>query len=194
MSERRWTRMAPWGVTALLLPVLAVSMQAMGRRWWCACGQANLWASDVWSSHNSQHLADHYSFSHISHGLVFFGAIWLIPPLRRLSLAWRFCIASAIEVGWEILENTPWVIERYRSATMALGYEGDSIVNALGDVGCAMIGFLIAARVGWRWSLGLLVGLEVLLLVTIRDNLALNVLMLVWPVEAIKAWQTAGQG
>lgn len=192
MVEQRWTRVMPWAGVVLLSLVLVVAMVLLGRRWWCACGELNLWASDVWSSHNSQHLADHYSFSHVSHGLIFYAAIWCWPWLRRQSLAWRLFVATALEVAWEIMENTPWIIERYRAETMALGYEGDSIVNALGDVGCAVLGFVIAAKLGWRWSAGLLVALEVLLLVTIRDNLTLNVIMLVWPVEGIKVWQTIG--
>ena len=191
----RWSHCwGPWLIVPALGALTVVLMRLEGRRWWCAGGEAFLWTSDVWSRHNSQHLGDPYSFTHVSHGLIFFGLLTIIPFSNRWPISWRLCVATAGEALWEVLENTPWVIERYRETTMALGYEGDSIANALGDIGCFILGFALAARLGFRWSLALFVTMEVVLVMTIRDNLALNVLMLLWPVEAIKVWQTAGQG
>ncbi|MGC4007010.1 MAG: DUF2585 family protein [Pirellulales bacterium] len=156
--------------------------------WWCACGQPKLWSGDVFGEHNSQHLVDPYSFSHMLHGLIFYGALtWLVP---RMSFAWRMAWATVIECGWELLENSPWVIERYRAATAAQGYSGDSIVNIWGDIGSCALGAWLASKLGIRWSLALFVATELILLWLIRDNLTLNVVMLVWPLPGLKAWQT----
>jgi hypothetical protein len=169
-------------------------LRAEGHRWWCACGRPTLWSGNIWSRHNSQHLLDPYSLTHLSHGLIFFAVFSLVPPLRRLRFAWRLALAIGIEAAWEIVENSHWVIDRYRHATMALGYQGDSIANSLGDIGCCALGFAIALRLGLRQSLLLLVASELLLLFWIRDNLTLNVLMLFHPVNVLRAWQMAGHG
>ncbi len=158
-----------------------------GQPWWCQCGEAKLWISNAYSEHTSQHLVDPYSFSHVLHGFLFWWLLaWLAP---RLALGWRFVIALALETSWEILENSPWVIERYRNATAAVGYSGDTVINALGDLASAAVGFWIARWAGWRWTLALFIVVELILLATIRDNLTLNVLMLFVPLEGLKQWQ-----
>jgi hypothetical protein len=174
---------------ALVLVVTVFQLRHQGRLWWCACGQPFPWSGDVHSSHSSQHLFDAYSFTHILHGVLLY---WLLAwTLPRLPLAWRLWIALSLESLWEILENSPFVIERYRSGTASLGYEGDTIANSLGDILSCVLGFLLASRLGWRASVLLIVVTELVLLVWIKDNLILNVVMLIHPFDAIKAWQTA---
>ena len=165
----------------------ATVLRAMGRNWWCDCSSPVPWAWDINSSHNSQHLFDPYSLTHVLHGVIFF--IVLRGLLPGIAGGTRFLIAIIIEAGWEILENSPLIIERYRSVTVSLGYYGDSIANSIADIVCCAAGYLIARRIGWRWSLLLFVSVELFLLVTIRDCLILNVIMLVKPIEAIKQWQ-----
>ncbi|MET0269914.1 MAG: DUF2585 family protein [Sphingomonas sp.] len=165
------------------------TLAAMGRPFLCACGHARLWHGPI-DAETSQHLADWYSPSHLIHGLIFYALLrWLLPCWRTAA---RLIPALIVEAAWEIAENTPTVIGRYRDATVALGYSGDSIVNSLGDIAFMAIGFGIAARVPWWSAVTLGVALELVALAAIRDNLTLNVLMLLWPVATIKAWQ-AGQ-
>jgi hypothetical protein len=140
--------------------------------------------------HNSQHLCDAYSLSHVLHGILFFGVLWLFR--RRLSLNARAVIASAIEIGWEMLENSPIVINRYRAATVSLGYTGDSIINSLGDIASFVLGFYLARKLGLWKSVALFLVVELLMLWLMRDNLMLNVLMLLWPIDAVRKWQSAG--
>lgn len=145
----------------------------------------------VWTGarthHTSQWMLDPYTFSHVLHGIFLF---WLLFPLRhRLSLATRFLVASLLEASWEIIENTPWIIDRYRTATASLDYYGDSIFNSTFDLIAAMLGFWLAWRFNWKWVLLVVVAIELVSLVLIRDNLTLNILMLFWPSEAIKEWQ-----
>jgi Protein of unknown function (DUF2585) len=159
----------------------------MGRPPICACGTVKFWHGVVQSSENSQHLADWYSFSHVIHGFIFYGlARWLIPNRP----AW-IALAAAIfvEAAWEISENTPMVINRYREATMAFGYAGDSAINSVADTAWMVIGWLGARAMRWWQTAALAVAFELFTLWAIRDNLTLNVLMLVSPVEAIKEWQ-----
>jgi hypothetical protein len=174
----------------VILAVLAVHITVLrweGRRWWCACGQSNLWWGDTQSAHNSQHLFDPYSFTHILHGVLLCGLLaWLAP---RLPAAWRFCLAVALEAVWEVIENSDIVIDRYRTATAAFGYRGDTVANSLGDILSCAVGFLLARRLGPWGSLALFVAIEAVLLVWIRDSLLLEVLMLFWPIDAIKRWQ-----
>ena len=159
-----------------------------GRPWWCKCGQFFPWVTDVNSSHNSQHLFDPYSFTHVLHGVAFCGILaWILP---RVPLAWRCWMTLVLEALWEMAENSNVVIQRYRTATIALGYEGDSVINSLSDIMCCGLGFVLAARLGWRASFLIFVVTETILLFWIRDNLTLNVLMLIYPSEAIKAWQS----
>jgi len=177
----------PWLAYVLLLAGTAWQLQRQGRIWWCACGRPFLWSGDIWSAHNSQHLLDPYSCTHLLHGVAFCGLTWLLGP--RVRRVWRLWLALLLECGWELLENTPCVIRRYREATLSLGYTGDSIANSCGDIACCALGFLLAARLGLRRSLLFILAVELLLLAWIRDNLTLNILMLIHPVDAIKAWQ-----
>ncbi|MEI7437301.1 MAG: DUF2585 family protein, partial [bacterium] len=148
------------------------------------------WDGDIWGSENSQRVADAYSFSHIIHGLLLYSGLWLVAC--RLPVKYRFLIAMLIESGWELLENSPFIINRYREATIALGYVGDSVLNSVCDIGMAALGFLIA-RFAKTWAaIVLIVVLELGCLWWVRDNLTLNVVMLAHPVESIKAWQSAG--
>ena len=158
-----------------------------GRTLICTCGSVKLWTGVVNGPENSQMLSDWYSLSHVVHGLLLFWVLWLAA--RRRSTAWRLVAAVLIEAGWELLENSPVIIERYRSATAALGYSGDSVLNSVGDILFMMLGFGLARLLPVRASAALGMGLELVSLAAIRDNLALNVLMLVYPVEAIRRWQ-----
>jgi hypothetical protein len=177
----------PCLATLVIVLLTIIVLRLEGRVWWCACGQSNLWAGDPQSSHSSQHLFDPYSFTHILHGVLIWGLLaWGLP---RLSPTWALPLAVFLEAGWEILENSPFIIERYRTATIALGYEGDSIVNSLGDIFSCSLGFVVARRIGWRWSVALVVATELILLFWIRDNLLLNIVMLIWPIDAIRSWQ-----
>ena len=159
----------------------------MGRAPICTCGSVKLWTGDAYGPENSQMLADWYSLSHVLHGLLLYGALWLVA--RRRSVGWRLVAAVLIEAAWEIAENSPIIIERYRSTTAALGYSGDAILNSVGDLAFMMLGFGLARRLPLGWVVVLGLALELISLVAIRDNLALNVLMLVYPIDAIRVWQ-----
>ncbi len=177
----------PIVVSGLILVVHPIVLRLEGRRWWCACGRPFLWSGNVHSSHNSQHLADPYSFSHLEHGILFYGLFtWLWP---RMSVGWRFVLTLAVEAGWEIAENTNAVIDRYRAATISLDYFGDSIGNSIGDVLSCVIGFYLARRIGFWPSLAIVVVTEIVMLFWIRDNLLLNIVMLLHPFDAVKQWQ-----
>lgn len=154
-------------------------------------GKFGWWDNNIWSSENSQRVADAYSFSHIIHGILLYAFLSLVA--RKLPLKYRFLAALVIEAGWELLENSPIIINRYREATISLGYVGDSVLNSVCDVGMMAIGFLIA-RFSKIWvSVFLIIAMELGCLFWIRDNLTLNVLMLVHPVESIKVWQSEAQ-
>jgi hypothetical protein len=154
-------------------------------------GRFGWWEGSIWSSENSQRVADAYSFSHLAHGILFFAGLWLVAG--RLPLAYRFLIAVVLEAGWEVLENSPLIIDRYREATVALGYAGDSVLNSVSDILMMALGFLAAWRLRPWLSVALLVVMEVGCALWVRDNLTLNVIMLIHPVEAIKVWQLGGQ-
>jgi hypothetical protein len=173
--------------TVLVLLALVGLLHAEGRMFLCACGHFAVWVSDWCSSNTSQQLLDPYSFTHVLHGFLFF---WLITLLfNRMPRGWQFMLALLLESAWEVFENTSFVINKYRTETAALGYQGDTIVNSLGDLGCALLGFLIARRLGVRWSVVVFVLIEVVLTLWIHDSLLLQILMLVRPIEAIKFWQ-----
>ena len=174
-------------IVLMLLVLAAALLLSMGRIPICACGTVKLWHGDTMSSENSQHLADWYSLSHVIHGFLFYWGIWWL--LRSWSFGDRLAIATLVEAFWEILENTPWIINRYREGTVSLDYFGDSVVNSMSDIGMMMLGFWLAHRLPVRWSIGLAIAMELLALAVIRDNLTLNVLMLLWPIEAVRAWQ-----
>lgn len=188
------TRPRPTWPLALLAvaALMAAVLLAMGRVPICACGTVKLWHGAVNSAENSQHVADWYAPSHFVHGLLFFGLFRLLAP--RASLGARALMAALLEAAWEVAENTPMVINRYREATAALGYSGDSVLNSVSDLGFMLVGFAVAARLPWWASVALGIGLELLALAAIRDNLTLNVLMLLHPVPAIREWQAALPG
>ena len=177
----------PWLVTAFVLVGTAYGLQSQGRAWWCSCGYFLLWSGEPASSDTSQHLLAPYSFTPVLHGGVLSGL--LAPFAALLAPSWRLSLAVALEGVWEIVENSEFVIRRYREGTAALGYEGDAIINALGDMAVCGLGFVLAYHLGARWTLTLFLATEVVLIAWIRDSLLLNVLMLIYPIEAIKAWQ-----
>jgi hypothetical protein len=172
-----------------LVVLMVAGLVLLGRGWWCSCESWRLWSFDVQSRHNSQHIVDWYTFSHITHGFIFYALLQALLP--RLSFLSRLSSAVALEGLWELLENSPIIIERYRAVTMALDYYGDSIANSCADVGFCSLGFLFAARVPWRVTLAVAIAFELFTLFMIRDNLTLNVLMLLWPLEFIRVWQAA---
>lgn len=182
--------------TLLLTAYAAFILFAMQRPPICACGTIKLWHGVVQSAENSQHLADWYTFSHIIHGLIFYGAAHLLWRKWRLfdgaPTRWALPIAVILEASWEILENSPMIIDRYRAVTVSFGYAGDSIVNSMADIGWMVLGFWIAAKLPWKASLAMAIAFELMTLALIRDNLTLNVLMLVHPVDAVRDWQAAG--
>lgn len=181
--------LAAAGLAILALAILF----GMDRPPICECGNVKLWHGAVQSAENSQHLADWYTFSHIIHGFLFYGFGYLLfrkqPEATRLGLS--LCLAVFIEGFWEILENSPIIINRYREATVAFGYAGDSIINSMADIGWMTLGFFAARRIPVKWTVTIAVIFELFTLYTIRDNLTLNVLMLTFPIEAVKEWQGA---
>ena len=179
-----------FGLFVIVVLVQATAEWGMGRTFFGPDGRFGWWEPDIWSSANSQRVADAYSFSHLAHGILFFAALWWLA--RRLPMRWRFLIAVFIESAWELLENSPLIINRYRETTIALGYVGDSILNSVSDLFMMSLGFLLAWRLRPWMSVVLLVGMEVGCALWVRDNLTLNVLMLIHPVEAIKTWQMGG--
>lgn len=161
---------------------------AMGRSLAYRHGPIRPWVGEVHSDENSQQLSDWYTFSHIIHGALFYGATHV--AIGPASLGLRAAVALAMEATWEAYENTDTVINRYRAATIALGYYGDSVLNSLSDIVACMLGFLLASRLRWWWTVAWVVAAEVVVAMVIRDNLTLNVIMLLWPIEAIKRWQS----
>ena len=174
-------------VAGLVLLAMVVLLRVEGRNFICTCGQFAIWIGDSCSSNTSQQLLDPYSLTHILHGFLFF---WLMALLfKRMPGAWQVWLALLLESAWEVFENTSFVINKYRTETAALGYSGDTVVNSLGDLACAVVGFIVARQLGLRRSLIVFVVVEVILILWIHDSLLLQILMLVRPVEAIKLWQ-----
>jgi Protein of unknown function (DUF2585) len=179
-----------WLIMLAIFAVVVAILFAMERPPICTCGFVKLWEGEVNSPGNSQHIADWYTPSHMIHGMLFFGLGWWL--MRRRPVGVWLIMAVTLELAWEILENTPMVINRYREETMALGYSGDSILNSIADGGWMIAGFLIAARLPWKATAAIIVIFEMFTLYMIRDNLTLNLVMLVYPLEAIKLWQAGG--
>jgi hypothetical protein len=165
----------------------AVAEFRMGRQLWGRDGTAGLWSGDIWSTHNSQFLADPYSLTHITHGVLIYGLLWLV--LKKVRIPTRLFVAVGLESIWEVLENTNTVIERYRTVTISLNYYGDSIVNSMGDIVACILGFLLASRLPNRVTIAGTIALEILLLIWTRDNLTLNVIAFIHPSRALTLWQ-----
>jgi hypothetical protein len=177
-------------IAFVILTGAAAILLAMGRNPICTCGSIELWVGARNSARTSQMLADWYSLSHVVHGLLFYALLWLVA--RRWPMEWRFLAALVIEAAWEVTENTPLVIDRYRTTTAALGYTGDSVINSLSDILMMALGFLAARKLPlWAAAL-LLIALEIIPLFAIRDNLTLNVWTLIAPNPALQAWQAGG--
>ena len=186
-------RLGPLVAIAASLVLLAVLLWLEGRYLFCTCGVFRVWSGDTCSATNSQQLFDPYSFTHVLHGVLWFWLVTLlvrgVKPLRQLAPAWQLWLALTLEAAWEAFENTKFVIDRYRAETAALGYTGDTIVNSFGDVTCALIGFLVARKLGAAGSVIVFLVLELILVLWIHDSLLLQLLMLIRPVQAIKLWQ-----
>lgn len=189
IQTRSWKYKLPWILMLAVILIMVIVLATEGRVWWCQWDTPiYIWSSDVWSKHNSQHFLDPYTFTHILHGFLFF---WLARLIfrRRISFAWMLFAAVVGESAWELVENSEYMIELYRTNTASLEYFGDSIANSLGDVVACVVGFLIAYKLQiWR-SIVVFLLIEAVLMLTIKDSLLINILMLIYPIEAIKVWQ-----
>ncbi|QYO66086.1 DUF2585 family protein [Leptolyngbya sp. 7M] len=180
----------PIALSAITGALMIAVLWWLGRVWWCKLSDRAIYVNEAWnSSHTSQHLFDPYTFTHVLHGVLFF---WLTGILfAKLVIEWRFLIAIIVEAAWEVLENTNFIIEKYRENTASLDYFGDSISNSIGDLIACALGFWVAVKFGWWRSLVFFFLTELVLLWWIRDSLLLNIVMLIYPLDGIKQWQMA---
>jgi hypothetical protein len=179
--------LTPWITLVGVLGAMAAQLRFQGRFWRCTCGYILAWSGNVNSSDNSQQLFDPYSFTHVLHGFMFIGAVHLLWP--RLSEVWKIVAALSLEAVWEVIENTSFIINRYRSETISHGYVGDTILNSFGDIMACALGAVVAWRLGVKKTLIVTVLIEAALLVTVRDSLLVNIIMLLYPIDAIRQWQ-----
>jgi len=191
MSEASAPRhpLLPWLLTGLAIAAGALWLWLSGRFMVCDCGTIRLFAGTGDPKGVSQHVADWYTPSHIIHGFLFYAGLWLVAP--RMALSWRLLLATVVEVAWELVENAPFIIERYRAVTVSVDYNGDTVLNSVADVLAMIAGFGLARVLPVWVSVAVVIGFEVLTAVIIRDGLALNVLMLLWPVQGVLDWQSA---
>ena len=180
-------KIVPWLVLVGVLVLMSMELRFQGRLWVCSCGYVRLWTGNINSSDNSQHLFDPYTFTHVLHGFLFLGLVHLL--WTRLPTVWKFVAVLSVEALWEVFENTNFIIERYRSETISLGYVGDTIVNSFGDIAACAFGAALAWRLGLARTLLVTAAIEGVLLLTIRDSLLLNIIMLIHPIDAIRVWQ-----
>ena len=189
-SSRFRSPLPTWTAIGFVLLLAILALRHEGRRWWCAAGDWAVGSLGIHSPHTSQHWLDPNSLTHVLHGVLLYALIWAVA--RRWSRPTRLVLAAFLEASWEVVENSAWIIDRYRGATVATGYEGDSVANSLGDIASCLVGFVLAGRLPVWWSVVLFLVIDGGLLMVYRDNLALNLLMLVHPIDAIRAWQAGG--
>jgi Protein of unknown function (DUF2585) len=187
VRTRRWSVAGDVGIAAAIVLVGIVLEAEMGRTPFYKNGPVRLWSGDITSDQNSQQILDPYSFTHVIHGAAFYGLTRLVPATRAFGPA--VIAIVTLETAWEVYENTNQVINRYRAETVSLGYYGDSMLNSFCDIVACLIGLGLAWRRRWWVTLSWVVVVEVTLALWIRDNLTLNVIMLIHPIQAIKAWQ-----
>ena len=185
-----WRSRSAAGLALAIIAIAALIERTMGRVWMCSCGTVKFWEGNIWSNENSQQITDWYTFSHLIHGFLFYFFLWLIG--RRWPIGLRLVLAVLLEASWEVLENSPIIIDRYRTSTISLGYNGDSILNSMSDITAMIVGFYAAMKLPAWLTVVLALAMELVVGYLIHDNLTLNVIMLVWPIEAIKQWQAGG--